>query len=274
MDFPALAARVECETESEPEDTLLTVTLQEAVTVPVESVAVMVAVPAFRPLILPLFTPATEVLFDRHVTAVEDELVTFAVMTAKEPSLTVTLELDSVTVAAVFTVTAHWRDTSPVESYTVMVAVPGATPVTLPLLSTFATAVLEDLNFTFPVVTGVVVAVSVNDCDAVMVLEAGLIVRDIKSVFTDFTVHFAVFPVFESTAVMTALPDETPCIQPPDVTETTEGFEDSHLTSPVLFFGISFIFSPTLTVIVLSGSAMFGAFFTSSVTNISLDIAA
>ena len=124
--------------------------------------AVMVAVPAFRPVTVPLFTVATSLSEEVQtmVLSVVSSGITVAVSLAASPSYRVSTVLSSVTSLAGTggsTVTAHSAFTLP--QVAVMVAVPSLLAVTTPSL-TVATASLEEVHTTASVVSaGVAVAV-------------------------------------------------------------------------------------------------------------------
>ncbi len=128
-----------------------TLTLQVAVFPPSSVVTVMVASPALRAVTFPLSsTDAMPVLSDFHVTFLLVALsgLTVAVRFSEEPSVRVNsvLSSDTSVTLTVFslTVTAHFPDLP--SAVAVMVAVPAFRPCTLPLPSTVAMALSEDVQ--------------------------------------------------------------------------------------------------------------------------------
>ena len=147
----------------------LTVTAQVAVLEPSAVVTVIVAEPAVTAVTLPvLSTVATAVLllFQEIDLLVALEGATVAVSVVVEPTFKVALVLLKVTLeTGTFTVTAQVAVLEPSAVVTVMVAEPAVTAVTLPVLSTVATAVLLLFQETDLLValSGVIVAVNVAD---------------------------------------------------------------------------------------------------------------
>ena len=144
-----------------------TVTMQLAVLLSSSVVTVMVAVPSFTPLTNPsLFTVATSVLLLAHVTFlfVALEGVTVALSCVSSPSFTsgfptMLTPLTGIFCSLLVTVTAHVAVWFP-SAVTVIVASPGATAVTFPLLSTVATLslLLSHVTLLFVAVEGDTVA--------------------------------------------------------------------------------------------------------------------
>ncbi len=116
-------------------------------------VAVIVAVPAETAVTTPLlFTVATDVLLDFHVTVLLVVLLGYIVATncSVAPTQMVVLDLfNQMDVANCFTITVHEAlRLLPSVVVAVIVAVPAETAVTTPLLFTVATDVLLDFHVT------------------------------------------------------------------------------------------------------------------------------
>ena len=147
-----------------------TFTLQVALKPPSAVVAVMVAEPAFTALTTPVsLTVATEVSLLDHVTSrfVASAGETVAVRVRLSPTLrdaSLRSRETPVTAAVTFTVQVAFTSPSLPFAEAVMVAVPGLTAVTTPLLSTVATALslLDHVTVLSVASEGLIVAVSVR----------------------------------------------------------------------------------------------------------------
>ncbi|CDC37942.1 unknown [Clostridium sp. CAG:352] len=148
----------------------VTVTVAVAV-LPLEVVAVITAVPSATPITLPIDTVATDVLLDVQVTSllVAFEGVTVAVRVVSFPSITVAVVGEIVIPVGfiIFGFSLTLTETvavSPLEVFTVIVAVPTETPVIFPP-ATVATAGLLDVQVTilFVALSGVTFAVTFSE---------------------------------------------------------------------------------------------------------------
>ena len=122
-------------------------------------------------------------------------------------------------------------------AFAVIVALPTATAVTLPL-ETVATLVFDDdqVIVLFVAFSGAIVAVKVNDSPVVIVIEVLLRVIDVTSIGLTITEHSAcTFPIF---ALIVALPAETAVILPLETVATLVFDEDHVIVLFVAFSGV------------------------------------
>ena len=141
-----------------------TVTTQLAKCAPLSLVAVIVAVPVERAIILPLGSTLTmSGLLDVHDTPFRVALPgfgvaerTLAVPMSKE-SVCLLIVIDVTGTESALTVTEHSAFIVPFEFVTVIFAVPACTPVTAPFALTEAMEVLDELHFSavLPALLGV-----------------------------------------------------------------------------------------------------------------------
>ena len=163
-------------------------TLQDAVKLPSAVVAVIVALPAATAVTVPLFeTVATEVLLEVHVTVLFAASlgVTVAVRLPVAPTLSVSvvgLSVMPVTaIVWVLTLTLQVLLKPPSAVVAVIVALPTATAVTVPLIETVAMELLLEVYvmLLFVALLGVTVAVRLPDAPTFSVNVVGLSVMPV-----------------------------------------------------------------------------------------------
>ena len=220
--------------------TVFAVTVTEQVADFPPAFAVIVAVPAFTAVTLPLeSTVATDVFDELQLTALSVALsgVTVAFRLADSPSVSESSVLSSDTLStaivvgeASLTVTAQVADFSP--ALAVIVAVPAFTAVTLPLESTVATDVFDELQLTVLSVAldGLTVAVSVTLSPSVRLrLLLSSVTPSTATVFAaTVTEQVADFP--PALAVIVAVPAFTAVTFPLESTVATDVFDELQLT--------------------------------------------
>ena len=211
------------DTDVTPTNLAFTVTSHEAVLPPSVVVTVMVAVPAFRAVTLPLATDATLASLDVHDTDLSVALsgLTVATRVSSPPSTisreVLSRETEVTGIILSLTVISHPAVLPPSSVDTLMITVPALTAVTLPSV-TVATAVLLLLHITFLFVasSGVTVAVRVNSSPtsiSATVLSRLTPVTAMTSVST-VTSHDAVLPPSSVVTVTVVLPTANPVIFP------------------------------------------------------------
>jgi len=214
-----------------------TVTVHVAVLLPSAVVAVMVAGPAFTPVTVPLLTVAMVVSLLLQVTF---WLVAVAGRTVAVRSIVPWTEMvadvgaNVTPVTATTTVTVHVAVLPPSFVRAIMVAVPAATPVTVPPLTVaMPVLLLTQVTSLSVAVAGRTVAVRVS----VPLRETVAEVLSNETLATDtlftVTLHVAVLVplvVSAAVAVMVAVPGATPVTNPPMLTVATPAALVLHVT--------------------------------------------
>ena len=229
-----------------PVTATVTVTVQVAVLFPSTVLTVMVAEPPPTAVTLPLAsTVATEVLELVHVTFlfVASLGVIVAVSVCVDPFVKDMLVLFRLTpVTGTDTVTVQVAVLFPSAVFTVMVAEPPPTAVTLPLASTVATEVLELVHVTFLFVASLGVIVAVNVCVDPFVKDM-LVMFRLTPVTGTVTVTAQVAVLLPS-AVLTVMVAEPPA------TAVTLPLASTVATEVLELVQVTFLFVASLGVIV------------------------